>query len=642
MALTLSIGITENSYSVANNTSSVTVSVNISWTGGSWDHNYYTKYVTINGSQYNFDSVKVNPNRTKTGSQTLYSTTVTIGHNSDGTGSVSCYSSVKTATGSGTVTASNSKTLTTIPRASATRLSASSVNMGSAVTVYTDRASSSFTHYFYYRIGSGSWNLVATGIGDSYTWTVPLSLASHVPSGTSLSVTVNIDTYSGSTKIGSTYNTLTCYVPSSVVPSVSGISVVDTNGYESTFGGYVQGKSVPKITVNASASYSSISQYKVSFQGNNYISTSNVITLGAISKTGSSNITVTVTDARGRTASSEVTITSLAYSSPSVSATVIRCDADGTANDDGAYMKITCKATITALNDINSKSVVLAYKRKSEVSWTTAKTWAAYSIDEAVIISADVNSSYDIKLTATDDFSGSNPAIFTTEIGTTEAIIDFKSDGKGMAIGKASERYGLEVEWNAQFNNDVNINEVNFKPSDSFKEHWAAILNGETPSGTNPLLDLIHPVGSIYWSTNITSPETLFGGTWEQIKDTFILAAGDSYSAGSTGGEAEHTLKTSEIPAHTHGSKSLVGYFNIRGCDSGGKTDTITYADGIMSKTYSTWSGSHQRLTTTANTNPNIYKITTDASHEHNSVGGSGAHNNMPPYLVAYCWKRTA
>lgn len=452
MALTLSIGITENSYSVANNTSSVTVSVNISWTGGSWDHNYYTKYVNIAGTRYDFNNVKVNPNRTTTGSQTLYSTTVTIGHNSDGTGSVYCDASVKTATGSGTVTASNSLTLTTIPRASATRLSASSVNMGSTVTVYTDRASSSFTHYFYYRVGSGSWNLVATGIGDSYTWTVPLSLANHVPSGTSLSVTVNIDTYSGSTKIGSTYNTLTCYVPSSVVPSVSGISVVDNNGYASTFGGYVQGKSVPKITVNASASYSSISQYKVSFQGNSYISTSNVITLGAISQTGSLNITVTVTDARGRTASKTVSITGLAYSSPSLSVSAIRCDTDGTANDEGAYMKVSCMAEIAPIDNKNSKAVTLKYKKKTVTDWTTQKTWAVYSVNENIIISADIDSSYDIQLTAADYFTTDQVPTANAEVSTVAVIMDFNTSGKGMAIGKVSERDGLEVDWEAEFN----------------------------------------------------------------------------------------------------------------------------------------------------------------------------------------------
>ena len=640
MASYLTIGITQNSQSIPNNTSNVTVTVSI-YSEASWTEYQKPGYCTIDGTRYDFTSSFKKGTTTK-----IFEKTVNVSHNNDGTKTLSVYASFSTNLSIGTLTKSASKVLTTIPRATQPTLSSSSVNLGSEVTITMNRASSAFTHTLTYSFGSVT-GTIGSSLGTSKTWTPALDLASQIPNATSGTVVITCKTYNGSTLIGTKTVNLTINVPSTVTPTISGIAISDTVSIDSQtlvekYGAYIQNKSIPKATINASASYSTIKQYKVSYQGTSLLSNTNEVTLGLLTQTGSVTIAVEVMDGRGRTASSEITITSLAYNSPSVSATVIRCNQDGTANDDGAYMKVTCKTTITALNDINSKSVVLTYKRKSETSWTTAKTWTAYSIDEAVIISADADSSYDIKLTATDDFSGSDPATFTTEIGTTEAIMDFKSDGKGMAIGKASERYGLEVEWNAQFNNDVNINEVNFKPSDSFKEHWAAILNGETPSGTNPLLDLIHPVGSIYWSTNITSPETLFGGTWEQIKDTFILAAGDSYSAGSTGGEAEHKLKPSEIPAHTHGSKSLVGYFNIRGCNTGGKTDTITYADGIMSKTYSTWSGSHERLSTTANTNPNIYRITTDASHEHNSVGGSGAHNNMPPYLVAYCWKRTA
>jgi hypothetical protein len=68
-------------------------------------------------------------------------------------------------------------------------------------------------------------------------------------------------------------------------------------------------------------------------------------------------------------------------------------------------------------------------------------------------------------------------------------------------------------------------------------------------------LNIIYPVGSIYMSVNNVSPETFMGGTWEQIKDTFLLSAGDTYTAGATGGEATHTLTVEEIPSHTHTSE---------------------------------------------------------------------------------------
>lgn len=624
MASYLTIGITQNSQSIPNNTSNVTVTVSI-YSEASWSEYQKPGYCTIDGTRYDFTSSFAKGTTTK-----IFEKTVNVSHNTDGTKTLSVYASFSTKVSIGTLTKSASKVLTTIPRATQPTLSSSSVNLGSEVTITMNRASSAFTHTLTYSFGSAT-GTIGSSLGTSKVWTPALDLAAQIPNATSGTVVITCKTYNGSTLIGTKTVNLTINVPSTVAPTISGIAISDTVSIDSQtlvekYGAYIQNKSIPKATINSSASYSTIKQYKVTYQGTSLLSNTNEVTLGLLTQTGSVTIAVEVMDGRGRTASSEITITSLAYNSPSVSATVIRCDADGTANDDGAYMKVTCKTTITALNDINSKSVVLTYKRKSETSWTTAKTWTAYSIDEAVIISADADSSYDIKLTATDDFSGSNPATFTTEIGTTEAIMDFKSDGKGMAIGKASEQYGLEVEWNAQFNNNVNINEVNFKPSDSFKEHWAAILNGETPSGTNPLLDLIHPVGSIYWSTNITSPETLFGGTWEQIKDTFVLAAGDSYSAGSTGGEAEHTLTTSEIPSHYHNMREYGNTFYMY--SSGKSTSTsgdifvrkLTAANGFVSSVSDT----------------DTYRLRT------NNVGGEKAHNNMPPYLVAYCWKRTA
>ena len=82
-----------------------------------------------------------------------------------------------------------------------------------------------------------------------------------------------------------------------------------------------------------------------------------------------------------------------------------------------------------------------------------------------------------------------------------------------------------------------------FSDSDSGMPLW----NGA------PLLNLVYPVGSIYWSSNNTNPGTLFGGTWAQIKDKFILAAGDSYTNGATGGAATVTLTVSNMPSHKHG-----------------------------------------------------------------------------------------
>lgn len=127
--------------------------------------------------------------------------------------------------------------------------------------------------------------------------------------------------------------------------------------------------------------------------------------------------------------------------------------------------------------------------------------------------------------------------------------------------------------------------------------------------GLDGVLDLVYPVGSIYMSVNSTSPATLFGGTWVQIKDTFLLSAGDTYTAGNTGGEATHTLTTTEMPSHSHNAY-LKAPFVIQ--TNGGTEFAALYNSGTSSNAYIT------------------------------NTGGGQAHNNMPPYLVVYIWKRTA
>lgn len=126
------------------------------------------------------------------------------------------------------------------------------------------------------------------------------------------------------------------------------------------------------------------------------------------------------------------------------------------------------------------------------------------------------------------------------------------------------------------------------------------------------LLSLIYPVGSIYMSVNAASPQTFLGGTWEQIKDTFLLAAGTTYTAGATGGEATHKLTRSEMPSHVH---------RLKYGSSSGSGLTVLSSHATASNTW--W-----------------WSDTSDAPVE--SSGGDAAHNNMPPYLTVYMWKRTA
>lgn len=144
-----------------------------------------------------------------------------------------------------------------------------------------------------------------------------------------------------------------------------------------------------------------------------------------------------------------------------------------------------------------------------------------------------------------------------------------------------------------------------------------SITTNSNSGGNVEIRDFIYPVGSIYMSVASTSPATLFGGTWEQLKDKFLLGAGDTYTAGQTGGEATHTLTTSELPSHTHKEK-LPDTWHF-------KFSTGTTNGYVSDCTTGTYHG-------------DVY----DSSAYTDATGGGLSHNNMPPYLTVYMWKRTA
>lgn len=128
-------------------------------------------------------------------------------------------------------------------------------------------------------------------------------------------------------------------------------------------------------------------------------------------------------------------------------------------------------------------------------------------------------------------------------------------------------------------------------------------------------LNLVYPIGAIYISINSTSPAILFGGTWEAINDRFLLSAGNSYSAGSTGGAATHVLTINEMPNHRH---KIMADSEL--------ASTASNAVYVLTdhKSVSSIGTSYRDL--------NYF----------NSAGGSQAHNNMPPYLTVYMWKRVS
>lgn len=154
----------------------------------------------------------------------------------------------------------------------------------------------------------------------------------------------------------------------------------------------------------------------------------------------------------------------------------------------------------------------------------------------------------------------------------------------------------------------------------------------EIESDINGMIDLVHPVGSIYISVNSTSPATLFGGTWEKIEDTFLLASGTSYSNGSTGGSADAVVVSHNHTQQGHSHTNTDGNF-------------VTSEVAGANNTRVNYSASGNRMVDGIDTTSSIFHhrpATSSTTAINNATGVSGTGKNMPPYLAVNVWKRTS
>ena len=164
----------------------------------------------------------------------------------------------------------------------------------------------------------------------------------------------------------------------------------------------------------------------------------------------------------------------------------------------------------------------------------------------------------------------------------------------------------------------------------------------------NQIIDIIYPIGSTYISVNSVNPSFLFGGEWEQIQNRFLLASGSTYSAGSTGGSATVALTKAQMPRHNHTTNA-----HTHNVSESGEYFVTSEANGA-NNTRVTYSGSGNRYVDGMNDNKTPFHhrtATGSASPTTKYTGGSGtsesasngsAHENMPPYLAVYMWKRIA
>jgi hypothetical protein len=565
--------------------------------------------IEINGTNVanmtlNKGAHKVNLN----GTGTFYSVSGTFGSvtvEHDAQGEASATFALKTVQGwyqastkKWTVSGSKEVELTRIPRVSSFTVEDGTLGVEQDIAV--TRQDESFSHTITYKCGVASGTICEKSTEAVVKFTPPMELAEQNTTGTELTITYKLQTYAGEEAVGSEVPvTAKLLIPESVKPTCT-LDFMDASGDVERFGGYVQGQTQLLVAVlGTPAYYSPIVSYETRIGERVFTEPSFTTTL---EETGEVAISAKVTDGRGAT-SEEVadTITVLEYAPPRISLfSVHRCNEDGEVNDKGSYAKVTFSYAIASLNSRNSKYVTLRYKKSTELQYTPASLESGYEAENVeYIFPADDGASYDIMLEVADSL---NTTTRSTSVSTADVIMHFRADAKGMGMGKIAEKVNaLDMGW------DIELNDNRILQHGIPVEFGGG--SGDAPS-FNEIANWIYPVGSIYMSVSAISPATLFGGEWEQLKDRFLLGAGDTYAAGDEDGEAEHTLTIEEMPAHTHSSNSV----------------------RVTEKS----SGS------AAMRNANLSDLASDVSKpEVTSAGGGKAHNNMPPYLAVYMWKRT-
>lgn len=249
MAISSNISITQNSQNIANNKSNITVRVQVTTTGESY--NGYSKpgTCTIDGTSYNFSH-----NIPYQATTTIFEKTLDVAHDSNGEKTVYASFSFQTGISAGTITGSTSKKLTTIPRASEVSLSKKNFNIGETITIYTNRKSANFTHTAVIKF-NGQTVRTQTGIDDaSYSWNTN-ELFAKIPNQNQANGTVELTTYSGGTKIGtSTVVDFTGHVVDSD-PVFNNFDCEDTNTMTKTLTGsnqkYIRKYSNLKVTITS-------------------------------------------------------------------------------------------------------------------------------------------------------------------------------------------------------------------------------------------------------------------------------------------------------------------------------------------------------------------------------------------------------
>ncbi len=493
----------------------------------------------------------------------------------------------------------------------------------------------------------------ATKTGDT-TWNVTLTSSQAVaylnnnPNVSTftiaLSFVINDATLSDS-------KTLYVKMDDAIKPTISGITITSTpiNSSLSTLNNIpVKTLTKPTVTFTAAGAYnSSIRTYEIVSFGDYPVmpapfETATYNSSIAYPTSGTYNIVGCVTDSRGRKSNNTngTSITVIDYNVPSVTFTVDRCNSSGTLSNEGTYAKVTINYSFSSItyNGTAKNTKNIWYRYHNGTAWQnwTQVTLSAWSgtFTSSAISGFSASSSYKFEVKYEDIATNNADSPLEQTLPPAFTLISRYHGGKGIAFGEVATADGFKVSMVSNFTGNVKLPALN-KITSNDTALSTAIQNAIQSS----ILQAAYPVGAIYISAINTSPASLFGGTWTQLKSRFLYATPEEQGTGADRGKDA----MSTITGDTTSSTSVLHY---HGLGSGYADIGIGWTSGWGNFLREASHGGGYTANLRMNSLPTYYGIS-EWCGESVALGGTtdngeNVHSHSVPYIAVYVWQRTA
>ena len=514
------------------NTSTWAFWVDIYTDGGSHNNTgsaRFSRTLTGDYQAYNENiSIKIPENaRTR-----IWTEEITVNHKADGTAKVHAETAVWTDISAGMVYANADMPATVIPRASSFTTNGGTTT-GQAMTITINKSSSSYTHTLTWKFGTKTGTIATKTSSSTVTWTPnTATFAQALTTNYYATATITCETFNGSTSLGTTSQPVTIGLATTVKPTVGSVTLTDANGYYDTYDAYLTGKSSMNVAITASSPYGgTVKTLQATFNGVTKSSTSGTLnaSFGVLNIVGTKSLSIYVKDSRGRTTTTSESVTWTNREPPTLVGSYVKRwssgSTSGTESETGTYGRVHVDGKING-GKSGSGTLVVKYGAATASSLTQytsrSVSTATFSYD-FFIPNLSSETRYKVEITFTDELGIATT--FTGYVETESAIMDFRYNGQGLAIGKISEQNAFEVAMPSQFQNTVEFQDtVTFNGG-------AVTLPALIVNGTTQLKDAVTCDDDLTVSGGLTASGAFQAGS---IKTNGTLAVGSTSTFAST------------------------------------------------------------------------------------------------------------